>query len=201
MTNAETPPRVVGAAADLRLPRWIVIWLCITAVIQTYDALFVILGPLSHIGGPLAGLWPGHLLYARFDHRYANFDAFGTAQSWANLAEVVVALIAVALRARFSGVILALILCVATFWKTVLYFAVEVSGGLEMTRDALERGDFAGFFFIAVFPNLFWLAIPLTAIVVLARQIARVGSTASARIEVDHGGPAPTAAPRRTTVG
>jgi hypothetical protein len=124
---------------DMRLPRWIVVWLCITAAIQTYDALFVILGPVPHVGGPLAGLWPGHLLYARFDQRYANFDAFGTAQSWANLVEVVVALIAVRLRARFSGVILTLILCVATFWKTVLYFAVEISGGLEMTRDAEHR--------------------------------------------------------------
>lgn len=160
---------------DRRLPLWVVVWLCVTAVIQTYDALYVILGPLSHAGGPLAGLWPGHLLYARFDHRYANFDAFGTAQSWANLVEVVVALIALRLRRTLGGVILALIVSVATFWKTVIYFLVEICGGLEMTHDALDRGDFAGFFFIAVFPNLFWLAIPLTAIIVLARQVLRVG--------------------------
>lgn len=168
-----TDPTVTS---DHRLPRWVVIWLCVTAVIQAYDAMFVLLGPLSHAGGPLAGFWPGHLLYARFDHRYANYDAFGTAQSCANLVEVIVAVIAVRLRARVSGVILALIVSVATFWKTVLYFGVEIASGLAMTRDALERGDFAGFFFIAVFPNLFWLAIPLTVIIVLARQLRRVGT-------------------------
>lgn len=159
----------------LRLPSWIVLWLSVTAIIQAYDALFVVLGPLSHQGGRLAWLWPGHLLYARFDHRYAGYDAFGTAQSCANLAEVVGAIIAVRLRRRFAGVILALIVSVATFWKTVLYFGVEIAGGLAMTRDAIDRGDFVGFFFIAVFPNLFWLAIPLTVIIVLSRQISQVG--------------------------
>lgn len=191
MTHGDPPHGTDLRPNDLRVPRWLVVWLCVTAVIQAYDALFVILGPISHAGGPLAGLWPGHLLYARFDHRYADFDAFGTAQSCANLVEVVVAIIAVRLAARFSGVILALVLCVATFWKTVLYFAVEISDGLEMTRDALDRGDFLGFFFIAVFPNLFWLAIPLTAVIVLARQIARVGRAVSVSRPAVESAPAP----------
>lgn len=160
---------------DLRLPLWIVIWLWITAVIQAYDALFVVLGPLSHDGGRLARLWPGHLLYARFDLRYAGYDAFGTAQSCANLVEVVAALTAVGLRRRFAGVILALVVSVATFWKTVLYFGVEIAGGLAMTRHAVDRGDLAGFLLIAVLPNLFWLAIPLTVVIALSRQISRVG--------------------------
>lgn len=172
-TRQATPAPSTGP--DLRLPRWIVVWLWVTALIQAYDALFVVLGPISHAGGDLAWLWPGHLLYARFDHRYAGYDAFGTAQSCANFVEVVVAFIAIGMRERFAGVILALILSVATFWKTVLYFGVEIASGLAMTRDAIDRGDVLGFFFIAVFPNLFWLAIPLTAVIVLARQIARVG--------------------------
>src|SRR3546814_15362636 len=69
------------------MPRWVVVWLVITAIIQTYDACYVLLGPLSHAGGPLAGLWPGHVFYGPFDHRYAQFDAFGSAQSWANRTE------------------------------------------------------------------------------------------------------------------
>lgn len=173
------PTTATSISADLRLPRWIVVWFWVTAIIQAYDALFVVLGPLSHDGGPLAGLWPGHLLYARFDRRYGDYDAFGTAQSCLNLAEVIGALIALRLRKRFAGVIFGLIVSVATFWKTTLYFGVEIASGLAMTRDALDRGDLAGFFFIAVFPNLFWLAIPLTVIIVLARQIARVGRLAA----------------------
>ena len=89
--------------ADLRMPRWVVVWLVVTACIQTYDALYELLGPLSHAGGRLAGLWPGHVFYSKFDHRYAGFDAFGSAQSWANLLEVVVIVCALVLRRRFAA--------------------------------------------------------------------------------------------------
>lgn len=159
----------------LRLPRWVLVWLVVTACIQTYDALYELLGPLSHAGGRLAGLWPGHVFYSRFDHRYAGFDAFGSAQSWANLLEVAVVVAALVLRSRFSGVVLALLVSVATFWKTVLYFLVEISSGLEMTRQSLEQGDLAGFLMVAVLPNLVWIVVPLVVVVVLGRQVTRLG--------------------------
>ena len=90
--TAVTPasaPTVVDPR-DLRMPVWVIVWLTISAIIQTYDACYVLLGPLSHDGGPLAGLWPGHVFYGSFDQRYSQFDAFGSAQSWANLLEVIV---------------------------------------------------------------------------------------------------------------
>ncbi|MGB4779916.1 hypothetical protein [Microbacterium sp.] len=158
-----------------RLARWMVVWFVVSAVIQIYDAVFVLLGPLSHAGGPLAGLWPGHLLYAQFDHRYANFDAFGTAQSALNLVEAAALFWAVARRRRFSGVVLGLIVSVATFWKTVLYFGVEISSGLAMTRQSVEDGNIAGFLGIAVLPNTFWLVIPACVIISLARRLVRLG--------------------------
>jgi hypothetical protein len=164
--------------ADLRLPRWVVAWLAVTALIQTYDACYELLGPLSHAGGALAGFWPGHVFYSRFDHRYAGFDAFGAAQSWANLLEVVVVVWALALRRRFSGLVLALLASVATFWKTVLYFLVEISSGLEMTRQSLERGDLGGFLLVAVLPNLVWIVVPLAVVVTLGRRLVSSSSHA-----------------------
>lgn len=161
---------------DLRLPTWVFVWLTISAVIQTYDACYVLLGPISHAGGPLAGMWPGHVFYSSFDHRYAGFDAFGSAQSWANLLEVIVIVFALTRAKRWSGVVLALIVSVATFWKTVIYFLVEASSGLEMTRQSLERGDLFGFLMVAILPNLFWIVIPLAVVIVLGRQIYRVGA-------------------------
>ena len=80
------------------MPMWVIVWLTISAIIQTYDACYVLLGPLSHDGGPLAGLWPGHVFYGSFDQRYSQFDAFGSAQSWANLLEVIVIVWALATR-------------------------------------------------------------------------------------------------------
>lgn len=169
------------ADPDLRMPRWVVVWLVVTACIQTYDACYELLGPLSHAGGRLAGLWPGHILYSRFDHRYAGFDAFGSAQSWANLLEVVVLVCALVLARRFGGLVLGLLVSVATFWKTVLYFLVEIASGLAMTRQSLEQGDLGGFLLVAVLPNLVWIVLPLLVVVTLGRQVARVGRRLAAR--------------------
>lgn len=166
---------------DLRIPLWAVVWLTISAVIQTYDACYVLLGPLSHDGGPLAGMWPGHVFYGTFDHRYADFDSFGSAQSWANLLEVVVIVWVLFHAKRWSGVVVGLIVTVATFWKTVIYFLVEISSGLEMTRQALERGDILGFLMVAVLPNLFWIVFPLAVVITLGRQVYRVGRAAVVR--------------------
>lgn len=167
MTDLEHP--------SLRLSRPILLWLIVTAVIQTYDACYVLLGPLSHEGGPLAFFWPGHVFYAGFDHRYADVDSFGSAQSWANLLEVIVLVWAIALHRRWSGVVLALLVSVATFWKTVIYFLVEISSGLQMTRQSLERGDLLGFLTVAVLPNLVWIVVPLIVVIVLGRRVWRVG--------------------------
>jgi hypothetical protein len=174
-SQVSPPPGRLTLLRDLRLPVWVVVWFVVTAIIQTYDACYELLGPISHKGGPMAWLWPGHVFYSSFDQRYAGFDAFGSAQSWANLLEVIV-LVIVLIRVRhWSAVVLGLIVSVATFWKTVLYFLVEASSGLEMTRQSLERGDLVGFLMVAVLPNLFWIGIPLAVIIVLGRQIHRVG--------------------------
>jgi uroporphyrin-III C-methyltransferase len=160
---------------SLRLPRWIVVWLIVTACIQTYDACYVLLGSASHAGGSLSFLWPGHVFYSGFDHRYADFDAFGSAQSWANLLEVIVLICAICLRRRWSGLVLALLVSVATFWKTVIYFLVEIASGLQMTRQSLEEGDIVGFLAVAVLPNLVWIVVPLIVVIVLGRRVWRVG--------------------------
>ncbi|MBN9182823.1 hypothetical protein [Microbacterium sp.] len=176
MTDALTRDAApVVADRDLRLPRWIVVWFVITAIIQTYDACYELLGAISHKGGPMAWLWPGHVFYSSFDHRYAGFDAFGSAQSWANLIEVVVLVWVLFHARRWSGVVVGLIVSVATLWKTVIYFLVEASSGLEMTRQSIERGDIVGFLMVAILPNLVWIVVPLAVVISLGRQIRRVG--------------------------
>jgi hypothetical protein len=158
-----------AVAAGPRLPRWICGWLLFSGLIQTYDALFVLTKPLSDVGGPLGFLWPGHHLYANYDGRYAAFDAFGSAQSWGNLIEVV--LIGwVLLNRRTRGAALgALLVSVATFWKTALYFLVEICGRLAFTKHVLAAGDVKGFLGIVIAPNAVWLVMPAAVIVTLVR--------------------------------
>jgi hypothetical protein len=180
MTSTASP--LTLSARDLRMPLWVIVWLSISAAIQTYDACYVLLGSLSHAGGPLAGFWPGHVFYASFDHRYGTIDSFGSAQSWANLLEVIVIVWALFHAKKWSGVVVALIVTVATFWKTVIYFLVEISSGLEMTRQSVERGDLVGFLMVAVLPNLFWIVFPLAVVITLGRQVYRVGQRAAAQL-------------------
>ncbi|MET1016176.1 MAG: hypothetical protein ABWX76_05125 [Leifsonia flava] len=162
------------------LPRWIAVWFLISCVIQIYDALFVLTKPLSDAGNTLGWFWPGHHLYAEYDHRYAAFDAFGSAQSWLNIVEAAVLIIALVYRRRWSGVVIGLIVSVATFWKTVLYFGVEICSNLEYTRHVLDSGDAKGFLAIVIAPNAVWIIVPAIVIVVLGRRVWRVGAALGA---------------------
>jgi hypothetical protein len=154
------------------LPRWITGWLIFSAIVQAYDAAFVLTKPWSDVGGPLGFLWPGHHLYATYDGRYATFDAFGSAQSWANLVEVAVIVWVLFCRRPAVRQIAALVVCVATFWKTVIYFLVEICGHLGYTRHMLAAGNVKGFLGITVAPNAIWLVFPAAAALTLARKIA-----------------------------
>lgn len=153
------------------LPRWIVNWLIISGVIQAYDALFVLTKPLSDVGNTLGFLWPGHHLYARYDHRYAAFDAFGSAQSWGNLVEVLAIAWVLLNRKTTRGALGALVVCTATFWKTILYFLVEICGNLNYTKHVLDAGDTKGFLGIVIAPNAVWIVVPALAIVTLLRRL------------------------------
>ena len=169
-STAQAPTR-----APLGIPRWVLVWLIITAVIQTYDACYELLGPVSHTGGPLSWLWAGHVWYGTYDMTYGGkaSSAWGEAQSWMNLVEVV-GLIVVFCNLRKPWVpILALIIQTATFWKTVAYFTIEAASGLEKTRHSLESGDLLGFLAVGVLPNVFWIVIPLLSMIALWRLIHR----------------------------
>ena len=159
----------------LKLPRWVFVWFIITTCIQTYDACYELLGPISHVGGPLSWLWAGHVLYGTYDATYGGTqtDAWGEAQSWMNLLEVIVLIVVLSVRRSkpAAAVVLGLVVSTATLWKTVAYFVIEACSGLEKTHAALDRGDLAGFLFVGVLPNLFWIGIPLAVVIALGRLI------------------------------
>ncbi|XP_033097600.1 uncharacterized protein LOC117101682 [Anneissia japonica] len=82
------------------LPGWIVAWLIITAIIQTWDASYILLRPHTSPGGKLNAFWRPYNLYRDIDLRYKDTeDSFGIAQSCLNLVEVLLALIVLYLAA------------------------------------------------------------------------------------------------------
>jgi len=164
---------VVSTAAKLTIPRWVLVWFIISAVIQTYDACYILLGPISHEGGPMAGFWAGHVLYGQYDKTYGGnaSSAWGDAQSWLNLVEVIGLVVVFFNLRKPLAAVLGLIVSVATFWKTVAYFTIEATSGLEKTIHSINSGDIAGFLFIGVLPNLFWIVLPFLVIVSLGRRM------------------------------
>lgn len=176
-TGGQNDNHGAGAGAT-RLPRWACIWLLVSGLIQAYDALFVLTKPLSDVGGPLGFLWPGHHLYGKYDARYASVDAFGSAQSWGNLVEVCLIFWVLRNRRSRAGAVLALVVSVATLWKTVIYFLVEICGRMAFTKHVLDAGDITGFLGIVIAPNAFWLVFPTLVMVHLVRRFIAEGDRA-----------------------
>ncbi|KAL0489186.1 3-beta-hydroxysteroid-Delta(8),Delta(7)-isomerase [Acrasis kona] len=122
------------------IPRWIVIWLILGNLIAGWDALYVVLRPLSADGGILSFFFPAHKLYILRDKRYADdVDAFVVAQAVIGLSEVILSLFAVGLqwysvKRRPLACLLALIACVMTSAKTIMYVAIESLDGFKYTK-------------------------------------------------------------------
>jgi len=162
------------ALAQGRLPTWAVIWLAVSFPIVIWDALYIIFRPRSMAGGDLEHIWAPYKTYIQADGRYKDMtDGFGIAQSWLNLVEVAVLL--VALFAHFKGkpsaVFWAFTTCLMTAAKTACYFLTEICSGFEYTGAALAVGDHYTFWVVFVIPSSFWLIIPLIVCWVTGQHI------------------------------
>ena len=97
-------------------------------------------------------------------------DAFGIAQSWANLLEVVVALWGLALASGKKAQLLVFTSLLMTASKTLLYFLCELVSGLEYTKESFDN-DRQSFFLLFVLPSSFWLVIPTLAALALGSSL------------------------------
>lgn len=81
--------------AGRNLPFWVAVWLLISSILVTIDALFVILRPRTLPGGKWNYLFPHYNIYIHVDKRYADLnDTFNYGQSFMNLAEMCLNIIA-----------------------------------------------------------------------------------------------------------
>jgi len=138
-----------------------VIWFIISGFVVLLDATFVLLRPKSLPGGPFASLYGGWHVYIQHDKRYADMqDPFVVLQSWLNLCEIAFQFIAVAVHYQNGpscALKLGLVVSVATFYKTVIYFLMEYGEGLKYTK----HNSLPDLLLYVVIPSAFWLVIPL----------------------------------------
>ncbi|XP_071951320.1 uncharacterized protein [Antedon mediterranea] len=168
--------RTVGARKSIKsnsgLPGWIAAWLLITAVIQTWDASYILLRPHSAAGGKLNAFWRPYNLYQEIDLRYKEDESFGIAQSCLNVVEVLLCVFVLYLNrvgSKFTYV-LALFVNTMTWWKTVLYMLMytDFCNG----NDMIGTSDPLLLIFCFFIPNGFWILVPGMSIISLGKRLA-----------------------------
>ncbi|XP_072039841.1 uncharacterized protein [Amphiura filiformis] len=164
----------MAGGGDFRgLPTWLAAWLTLSVLVVTWDATFVLTRPHSMPGGNLNWLYSPYNLYITIDKRYGDMeDSFGLAQSWLNIVEIFLGIVALILnyQRKPSALLVTLVVCTMTFWKTVLYnlMYTRLANGEELGTD-----DPMMIIFCFVIPNGCWVLFPGLAMWYLYNDILR----------------------------
>ena len=155
------------------VPKWLNIWLVLSSLIVIFDASYVLLRPASMRGGHLFPYFSPYELYIQFDTLYGNLtDSFVVIQSWLNLVEVSLILLAVALSLSsciIKKLVSALIVLTASafvFWKTVIYILYSH----DFTTDAVKNFTLEAVF-VFVIPSSLWIIFPFFAVLTVTKNV------------------------------
>ncbi|ORC91697.1 uncharacterized protein TM35_000052930 [Trypanosoma theileri] len=158
-----------------RLPLLAQFWFLVSAPVVIIDAIFVCMrSKLGDTPHPLADTPPFNywMIYATYDQRYApNDDAFVVVQSWLNLLEVFLGLLAVLLSWRGNpscSIKLALIVSVMTLYKTIMYLLMDVVEGGKYTHHNEPMDTLK----MVVLPSLVWVVMPAVVIMQCVRRLS-----------------------------
>jgi len=159
--------------SSVKLPALAKLWFLAVTPIVAIDAMFVLFRSSDpKQPHPLAETIPFKYwtIYEKYDLRYApNDDAFVVAQSWMNVIEVVLGMVAVVLsqmNVHEAAVKLALIVAVMTMYKTVLYYLMDVAEDGKFT----SHNTFKDKVLMVWVPSSFWIIVPA----IIVAQCSRV---------------------------
>ncbi|GAA6015573.1 hypothetical protein JCM10207_008131 [Rhodosporidiobolus poonsookiae] len=159
-----------------RPPRWTLVWLALSSLICTWDALYILCRPHSMKGGSLFWIWSPYHLYSVTDYMYGlpalrDNNGFVAAQSVLNLFENALNITALVLFAKQdpAGLLVGFTSSAITASKTVLYYLNDQQAGWAHTGHNSRWNWWTLFFF----PSSFWLLFPSLLVIVYGRQIAR----------------------------
>lgn len=158
---ARTSTVNASSSTKFGLSTFAVIWLVVSGLICIIDATFVLLRPATLPGGSL-DVYPYKFwaVYIEHDKRYAALeDAFVSLQSVLNLVELALQFVIVFLNARGRHAAahkLCILVSVATLYKTVIYFGMEIFDGFPFTKHN-SQFDLVT---MVIIPSSFWIIIP-----------------------------------------
>ncbi|KAF3917573.1 hypothetical protein AA313_de0203389 [Arthrobotrys entomopaga] len=157
------------------------LWLSISLTLVTWDLGYVFLRPHSMPGGKYHLFWKPYAIYCEVDlvygfKHYEDGEGFNPAQSTLNLVETCMYLyyfylvrsytrgkaVGMFSQRRMVGspaaraVVWGLIACVATLWKTLLYFLQEILGNYKH----IGHNSPSMLFWFWILPNTPWIIVP-----------------------------------------
>ena len=153
------------------VPNWIIIWLAISSLICTWDAMFV-LNRATDIDSFNNPIWAPYQDYVKVDKLYGKLENdFVWSQSILNLLEIAINLVALYLLSvkKFKqAAVTALVVCAMTSSKTILYHTMEISCSGCNTK----QNDWQTFVLLYVIPNGVWIWVPMYACIVLGKNLS-----------------------------
>jgi len=156
------------------LPTGVKLWLSVSIPVVLWDLSYVLARPHSMPGGAWAALWKPYVLYCFADGRYADMtDAWSVAQSVGNLVEVALTVLALwRLRGRMLWLALFSV-SLMCFWKTCLYFLVEVCSQGQYTK----QNSWTQLLLLYILPSSAWLLGPAYVMYEAARHLLHLDSS------------------------
>lgn len=168
-----------STGSSLIIPKFVTIWIIIASILVTWDAAFVLSRPHSMAGGHLFWLFQPYAKYISVDLLYGNMkNSFVVAQAWLNIFEILGGVLSLIIyhgsksanKQNFACLLL-LVTCVATFWKTVLYFSHDfLDVAIHPDQHPKDITWFDYIFFFAL-PGYMWIIMPFFGIVNFMKQI------------------------------
>ncbi|EPS45488.1 hypothetical protein H072_532 [Dactylellina haptotyla CBS 200.50] len=187
------------------------LWLCISLPLVMWDFTYVFLRPHSMPGGKWHLPWTPYSIYCEVDlvygfKHYEDGEGFNPAQSTLNILETAMYLYYLYLVRNYRGVqkkgehvgifgerkmygkdaakavLWGLVPCVATFWKTVLYWLQEILGQYKN----IGHNSPNVLFWFWIVPNSPWMILPGYMIYIFGKEI--VDGLAIASMEAESNG-------------
>lgn len=152
-------------------PKWIKIWIIISALIVFWDVMFVLLRPASLPEGSLAFIWIPYAKYIQIDISYADMqNNFVITQAIMSLFEICIGIISLYL-AHIKKTILAILFAFSalllTGTKTIFIFLQEFIGHFEH----VNHNSISDLVFSYILPNSVWIIIPFIAVFCLGKSL------------------------------
>lgn len=157
------------------VPKGILLWVFVSNIIVLFDAFFVLNRPETLKGGKYYWIFKPYENYYKFDTLYQmNTDTFVIIQSWLNVCQGFISIIAVILCLcscrikRALGGVLCFVTSCFVFWKTVIFLWYDHD---FLSADAKNYTPES--LLCYYFPSSIWIIFPLLSIFLIGRRMVK----------------------------